>query len=390
MEEKTKFIIMALIGILVISLLFNLQIYSSKQAVLLERDSLSKEKSMLAKKIEEVLKESKMLEDRTVQLRTDLERASKEKEELQSKFEIAAREKEEVVKKLKSMPLPSTVTPAVIEQKQAVSSFPSDAYWATVLKAKTNLELQLETLRSQLKIVQINNEQLQKDKTVIELEAKNIARQKDDLVRQYAYSQKRSQEMIDKLAQELVMEKNDKFQIEESVKSVKNENDILKRQFKTQGARKINLETQLADLQKEKADFENKLGVMDSVLKDNIAQIDNFKRQLEASQKTKISSLLKKDTVELAPIIIRPKQEAHAQPQGAPSSKGRVVSVNEENNFVIIDLGEDSGVRMGDVFQVYRQDKQIAVIEVIQLKPEISACDIKRQAAPIKPDDTIR
>lgn len=392
MEEKTKFIIMAFIGILVVTLLFTLQVYTSKQAIMLERDALQKDKASLSKKIEDVLKDSKRLEDRISALNTDLDRVSKEKDEIKNKLERVNKEKQELENKLKTQPRPMLTSPVMAEQpKQIGLSGSTEAYWAGILKAKMSLEVQSESMRTQFKALQINNEQLQKDKNVLELEAKNLAREKQDLERQYAYNQKRNQEIIDKLAQELVMEKNDKFQIEESIKSIKSENDILKRQLKTQSSRKVNLEAQLAEIEKEKADFENKLSVMDTVLKDNIMQLDNFKKQLELSQKNKIMLETKKETVELAPIVVRPKQEIQAQSSGgALAYKGKVVSVNEDNNFVIIDLGEDAGVRMGDVFQVYRQDKQIATIEVIQLRPDICACDIRKQAAPIMPGDSVR
>lgn len=392
MEDKTKFIIMALLGIILVIGFLCLQIYGSKQALVSERDALKQDKISLSKRIEDVLKDSKSLQDRVSALNADLDRVSKEKSEIQNKLGFLTKEKQDLENKLRSLPKPAmAASPAVTGQQiQVTPPGSQEAYWAQVLKAKMDLELQLESIRTQLRALQINNEQLQKDKTVLDLEAKNLAREKQNLERQYAYNQKRNQEIVDKLAQELVMEKNDKFQIEESVKSIKNENDILKRQLKAQGSRKTNLETQLAELQKEKGDFENKLGVMDSVLKDNIMQIDNFKRQLESTQKDRFAAVNKKETVELAPIVVRPKQETQSPASMSLASKGKIVSVNTDNNFVIIDLGEDSGIRMGDTFQVYRQNKAIATIEVIQVRPDISACDIKKQTAAIEAGDTVK
>lgn len=391
MEDKTKFIIMALLGIILVIGFLCLQIYGSKQALMSERDALKQDKISLSKRIEDVLKDSKDLQDRVGALNADLDRVSKEKSEIQNKLGLLTKEKQDLENKLRSQPRPVMASPAVTGQQiQITPPGSQEAYWAQVLKAKTDLELQLESIRTQLKALQVNNEQLQKDKTVLELEAKNLAREKQDLERQYAYNQKRNQDVVDKLAQELVMDKNDKFQIEESVKSIKSENDILKRQLKTQGSRKTNLETQLAELQKEKGDFENKLSVMDSVLKDNIMQIDNFKRQLESTQKDRFVVGNKKETVELAPIVVRPKQETQSKASAPLASIGKIVSVNTDNNFVIIDLGEDSGIRMGDTFQVYRHNNAIATVEVIQVRPDISACDIKKQTSAIEAGDTVR
>lgn len=391
MEDKSKFIIMALIGILVISLLFNLQIYTSKQAIMLEKEALQKDKLSLAKRIEDVLKDSKSLEDRVNSLNADLNKISKEKGEVQSKLQLAVKEKQDLENKLRLQPKQITAAPAeTTPAKQPLPSTSTEAYWAGVLKEKITLEAQLEGLRGQLKALQINNEQLLRDKNSLDMNAKNLAREKQDLERQYDYNQKRSQEIVDKLARELVIEKNDKFQIEETLKSVKSENEILKRQFKTQGVRKGNLEVQLVELQKEKTEFENKLGVMDTVLKDNITQLDNFKRQLQATQQSKIEAEAKKESVELAPIIVRPKSETQSPSASALAPKGKILKVNAEDNFVIIDLGEDSGLRLGDALQVYRQDKTIATIEIIQLQSDIAACDIKKQTSSIMTGDSIR
>jgi hypothetical protein len=56
---------------------------------------------------------------------------------------------------------------------------------------------------------------------------------------------------------------------------------------------------------------------------------------------------------------------------------GQVLAVNEENNFVIIDLGQTDNVRVGQIFSVYRANQKIGSVEVIQTRNEISAADIK-------------
>lgn len=386
MEEKTKFIIMGFIGILIVSLFINFQIYSSKQGVVRERDILKNDNMSLAKKVEESLKDNRRLQDRIGALNTDFEKISREKEDLVRRYEFLNKEKEELAKRLKAQISPVVArSQAAEEQKLSPASGAEDVYWAGILKAKKNLEMQLENVSSQLKTMQINSEQLQKDKSVLDLEIKSLTREKQDLKRQLEYNQK----MIDSLAQELVREKNDKFQIQTTLSSLKEENEIIKRQLKTLNVRKINLESKVTQLQREKFDFENKLSVMDSVLKDNISQMDGLKRQLESAQKGRIMALTgpKKESVELPPIVVRPAETA----KNAPAT-GKVLKVDEESGFVIIDLGEDAGLRLGDSFQVYRQDSPnpIGSLEVIQLSPNVAACDIKKSNAPIREGDAIR
>ena len=66
----------------------------------------------------------------------------------------------------------------------------------------------------------------------------------------------------------------------------------------------------------------------------------------------------------------------------------------EKNNYRtgLIDTlpGEEAGIKNGDALRVYRSDRPIANIEAIQVRRNISACDIKKQGAVIKIGDTVR
>ena len=57
---------------------------------------------------------------------------------------------------------------------------------------------------------------------------------------------------------------------------------------------------------------------------------------------------------------------------------------------MIVDLGEKSGVRLGDSLSVYRDSKYIARLEVIQVRGDISAADLKDQWSKVKVGDIIR
>jgi hypothetical protein len=72
------------------------------------------------------------------------------------------------------------------------------------------------------------------------------------------------------------------------------------------------------------------------------------------------------------------------------ATAGKILSVDRDNNFVVIDLGIDVGIKIGDTFQVYRGDRIIATIEVIQARRGIAACDIKKEYLSIIAGDTVR
>lgn len=227
-------------------------------------------------------------------------------------------------------------------------------------KENISLSSKIDKLENSLRDYVNKNEQLQKEKSAFELDIDNLRRENEDLRHQVEYNKK----LMDGIAQELTKEKNEKVQSQESLNSIINKNRILVQQLKSLSNRKINLERKLRELQEEKAAIER------------------------SAASTEMPSE-QKESVELPPIVVRPQTES-AQRETSSTLEGKILAVNKESNFVIIDLGEDGGVKVGDIFQVYREDKSIATIEVIQARKSIAACDIKKETSPIKIGDIVR
>ena len=385
MEKKMKFVIVSLVAILMISLFINLQLSSSRQNAIRERDELKRESAALVQKVESSIQEGQRLQEKINSLNADLERVTSEKGDLEKRLELISKERQDLADKLK-------------EQKRipAIAQAPAgpvteDAYWAGILKAKTDLEIQLESIRSELKTAQANNEQLQRDKAGLELEVTSLTRDKQDLKRQLDYNQK----LMDSIAQDLVREKNDKFQIGEVKKSIKSDNDLLRRQLRALDIRRANVEKRLSDLQDENTKLNNQLKELEANLEDKGSLIDSLNKELSAIKSGKPLPAEKgKESVELPPIVVRPAVSsvpATSAGVGVGSALvGKILAINRDNNFVVIDLGTSVGIKPGDKFQVYRDDSVIANLEVIQTREKISACDIKRETSPIKVGDGIK
>lgn len=379
-------------GATLVCLFLFLNATKSQQVLMRERDELRRENNTLNTKIESLANNLRESEDRINSLGQELEKVSKEKADLDKKYELANRAREELIEKLKvQKKAQQERQDEPIEQLQR-SQAPQtdDAYWAGILKAKTDLEFQLSNVRAELKNIQINNEQLNRDKSTMELDLNNLRREREDLKRQLDYNQK----LMDSIAQELVREKNDKKQIEDSYRMIKNENAVLGRQIKSLNNRKINLEKKIQETQEDKVVLERRLGEMEGMLTQRISQIDNLKDRLDvvrSGPKTGDESQDKKDAVELPAIVVRPQSLPAVKTDDTGASlMGKVLAINKENNFVIVDLGEESGVKVGDAFRVYRGDKPVANIEVIQARRNISACDIKKTSGSIGIGDSVR
>lgn len=387
MENKMKFVVIALAGLLFVLLFAALQLNTAKQTVERERDELTKEVNSLTQQNDGFSREIRRLQDERNTLQKQLERISQAAEEIQLKYQMIAQEREVLIERLKTKPAVAT---AVEPSKATKAPQTDDAYWAGILQEKTDLAMQLQNTISELKAMRIANEELQRDKAALELDLKNLNRENYDLNRQLEYNRK----IMDSLSQEIVREKNDKFKIEEALKSIKSENHVLRQQLKSLDNRKINLEKKIGDLQKENTAISKKVDEMGIFLQEKGVQIDKLKKQLEAGQSlTKVAPESSKESpIELPPIVVRP-GEAGAEVPGEPAAvsfRGKILAINRDNNFAIVDLGQDQGIKPGDTFQVYRQHNIIAILEVIQTRKEISACDIKKEDASIKVGDAIR
>lgn len=399
MEQKAKFIIIGLMGILVISLFINLKTHSSKLAVQREKDNLKKENESLTAKIEETMRNSKLFEDKINLLSRDLDRVSQEKEEFQRRFEFLTKERDELSEELKrknelvgklKQPPRTDIQEAQKSLAVPAQAAGGDAYWAGILRTKTDLELQLENMRNELKEVHINNEQLQREKGMLDLELKNLTHEKQDLEQQIEYNQK----TVDSLTSELFREKDAKRQFQDSLRFAKNENAILRRQLKSLSNRKVDLEMKLAKLQEEKNSFERKFTEMSLLLEDKFSQINELRQRIETlrspsqAQTAQFMPQSKKESVELPPIVVRP-QETSLE-QAAINRPGRVIAINKDYNFVIVDLGEDDGIRIDQTLSVYKDDQAVATVEVVQVRKSIAAADIKNQIASIAIGDAVR
>ncbi len=402
MGQKIKFVLVGLIGVAAIFIFLFLQTLNTKQQVVKERDKLKSENTALSKRAEKLNNDLRDAQGRASALAAELEAVGRARDELQKKYEIANRTKDELLEKLQAQ----QGQPA---QAQPMPGERSDEYWAQVLKQKTELQMQLDEVRAGLKAVQVKNEELLRDKSTAEMDLNNLKRQAEELQHQIEYNKK----IMDNIAQELVWEKNEKLKIEESIKPFKKENAVLSRQLKGLNKQKMNLERRIQRVEQDKDSLEGKLSDMETMLVDKISQISNLKEELEAIRKEaqrsgrqpKGSAPEKKDSVELPPIVVRP-QEAEAVIMGepatvniptpeeavadAPKFKGNILTVNRESNFVIIDLGEDAGIKVGNTFQVDRGSEPVGIIEVIKTSKSVAACDIKQENSPIKVGDVIR
>jgi predicted nuclease with TOPRIM domain len=381
MDKRIKFLFIGLIGLLLVILISLFSTIGSKQALLQEytstKENLTRERESLVQKINSVMEEKRRLEERYSKMQADMDRISKERDDLQKKYEVAAKEREGLIEKLRQK------KPAAEEVAIPATE---DAYWAKILKEKAGLEMQVASLREELNNLKIVSDEVKRNQVASDLEMKNLSREKQDLENRMSFNDK----MTDSLSSELVREKNDKRALLDELRALKNEHSALLSQLRSLSSQKASLETKLAQAEQARAALEKRIGSMNDMLEYKISEVMDIKKDLEQiGEGAEVTKPMQKGSVELPAIIVRSQPEpASTAPSGVYI--GKVLAVNKDNNFIVIDIGEEQGLQPGTSFNVYQGDNKVATVEVIQIRKNVSACDIKQASGPINVGDEVR
>ena len=137
--------------------------------------------------------------------------------------------------------------------------------------------------------------------------------------------------------------------------------------------------TQLSELQTER-----------DAMKQQLADLERAKGELES----KLMELSERPTVELEKVLVtNPQQGATgggtvvAVSAGSSSThEGRVVVINREYDFIVMSLGKNHGVSVGQEFQIVRGNQVLGKVKVEKVYDEISAATL----LPGSQKDTIR
>ena len=287
-------------------------------------------------------------------------------------------------------PMPAAVSADAAPDAAANPSNTNEKYVAQLLREKTALEVAIDKLkadlsRHSLEIVDLKqaNENLRMDLDAAQQEKQSIA---EDI--------KEKEEMVNRLSLELARAKNDKQFVAQKVDQLTQRNMRLRQDLKQLAAAKMALEKSIVQITQEKDGMNRKLDQAEAVLQNKIGEVWDIKDSLDRSfnvvkEKTKAAN-----EVELSPIIVNAQGAASVVSADTratkPGFEGKVMSVNEQSNFVIVDIGEKRGLRAGDTLGVYRGVDYIARLEVLQVRPDIAAADLKEQSAQVKVGDTVR
>lgn len=369
-----------------------------QQAKDLRKDAEQKnrDKEALQRKYEDADRQSRKLAD-------DIASAEREKKEWDQRMSTLRRERDDLMEKLKNRPVEERIVEKIVEKKVPVANmFEGDAgsnngmpttivvenkaneeYWAGILREKGALEMALAEAKKKADESQLKVEDFKKANSDLEIELGRIKNEREEILRKIKYGE----DLADNLSVELARARNEQKVIQDRADQVSAENQALRTETKQLTSTKVALEKSIARLTDDKNAIEKKLVETENIIQGRIDEMWKIKKDVDARFDT---SRAASGSVELAPIVVNANVEPAKTAPVAPRRNGSVVSINEQNNFVIINLGEKDGVRTGDVYKVYRDGKQIGMVSVIQVRKDISAADIRQKTETFKAGDSVR
>ncbi|MGE5279264.1 MAG: hypothetical protein ACM3L6_00785 [Deltaproteobacteria bacterium] len=405
MNAKIKILLIALAVICAISLVIAFQLNGQYKALSYEYQTktaeFESERTTLNKQLADLRQAKKKLDVDMADLKAKYDALTQDHETLKNKFDLVTKERASLVERVQELANEKkALEEQVAELKKggtvsaASYTLPEgtptdDAYWANLLREKAGLELEVKNLGAQLDDAKLKLSTAMDEGRKIDMQLKTALEARRDLDRKLVYNEKLAQT----LSEDLVREKRDKKTITDQLDSLRQENFELKSRLMAMGDRKTSLEGKLVDLQQEREILAKRLAELDSVLQERVDQIIEVKNDLKAAR-TEAKKVSTKDSrvVQLEPIVVKATDDnASPSPSAAPVS-GQVLAINDENNFVIVDVGEQDGVAVGQALTVTRDGMKIGTLEVIQTRKEISAADIKNVQAgtKLKIGDSVR
>jgi membrane protein involved in colicin uptake len=128
-------------------------------------------------------------------------------------------------------------------------------------------------------------------------------------------------------------------------------------------------EDQLKDLLSKKTDLENRLGALEAQAKN--AQDENVELgKVVVSPDSGAQAKAEKPAATSATTVASATKEAKA------AAEGKVLVINKDYNFVVINLGNKDGINVGDVFSIYRNNKYVGDAKVEKVHDSMSAAGV--------------
>ena len=339
----------------------NLAVSNSK--LIEEKAGLAEVNSNLRYKFKKIEKEKAEIDRRLSLVKDELSETESEMESWRKKWSLVSKEKDELVEKMKS-----TSASEVTVVGGADTGNISEDHWADFVQNRASLEAKFDILSKTLFEEKNKMLKLSRENKELSIQIDQVAKEKDRLSEEIKFKERTLRIM----SMDLVTEREGRGSAVDEVRKLRKENVDLKRELIMANKDLMKLQDTLKDAIFKKDELEEKISDADTILREKAMAFEELQVQLERTIDGGKKIISKESaSVELPPIVVKPSAP------GLKELRGEIIAVNHEEKFVVIDIGESSGLRPGVLLKIMRGGKEVGSAEVIETRKEISAADIK-------------
>lgn len=233
-----------------------------------------------------------------------------------------------------------------------------------------NLALQdeLEEIKTRQKITESRLEEAKRILTALDGRLKDTRGQVDALnsaLEEEKAAKEDALSKIEALRSELEEQKGLRGEIEEQLISAQKDMKLAQDQLNDLQVQKEELELKVGELEVKSADLETKM-----------AGVELGKIVVSKDSRKKTKQEIKEERA--AKQKAAKQQAANARKPAASAAKsleGKVLVVNKDYNFAVLNLGSQDGVAVGDLFSLYHNNKYSGDLKVSKLHDSMAAAD---------------
>ncbi len=399
-RPETRWILITLLVFGSASLFSSLWVFRERarahRAFVEREDSLLRTVASLKEELSEAKAKGLELEAKLVELRETLDRRVREVESLEAKYQLVVRDKET----LKAETMKHRDEKLALEEK--VRQLYASPFLVKLISEKKGFEADVEGLKrtveeSRDELVRITEERNALESRIEEIQAAKV--QLEDRLQ-------KEQGKITTMTEALDKERAGRLSVAESLSEnfsrVKREKEALQSELSRVTQEKIELEQEMdqvrdrvQEINQKRDELATQVKEINQVLETRLREINQIRETYEKTiDETRQIVRVERDVVELPPIVVKgssPPPESTPETSTLAVSKepvigeaknGKIVVVNRQHNFVVIDLGRDSGIEEGMRFHVFRDGQELGLLKVTEVRQKISACDVVKQIPP--------
>ncbi len=340
----------------------NMQLSENNQELKQINSSLQEENNTLQERYQRTNQENRQLNQRLSTINQQLSQIEQERNNLKEQYQQAAQERDMLAEKLQQQLQSGQI------RSVSAPSGQDDDYWADFVQKKAELEARLDNLKSEILDTQSQVAELKQENKKLSLKTDQVEKEKERLEQEI----KTKQRALRVMSMDLVAEREDRGQAVSEVKKLRNENTSLKRELIVANKQKGSLQDKLRETLEKKNKLEDNLADAENILREKSLAFRELQTDLTQTIKEGRKAVAgESSSVELPPIVVKPESP------GLVGLRGEIIAVNPQEKFVVLDLGESSGINPGVLMKVMRGEREIATLEVIETRQNISAADIK-------------